>query len=117
MENSDNVYGEFAGMMRGLGAMDNPETMLIGTVKTYTSSKFEVEVDGLILDEDDVYIADYLTKGYSMPIETPYVYNSVFNTKSSIVRENRGLKKGDLVALMQCSDNDTFVVLCKVVKP
>lgn len=116
MENSDNVYGEFAGMMRGLGSMDNPETLLIGQVKTCTASKFEVEVDGLVLDEDDLYIADYLKKGFSFKLETPYVYDSYFNTKSSAVRDNR-LNKGDLVALMQCSDNDTFVVLCKVVKP
>lgn len=121
MENADNVYGEFAGMVRGLGSMDNPETLFIGEIKTCTASKFEVEVDGLILDEDDVYIADYLKYGYEFPLSTSYVsevhFGSETTTKQSkAVRGNR-LKKGDLVALMQCSDNDTWIVLCKVVKP
>lgn len=105
MDNAENVYGNFAGLMRGLGSMDNPETLVIGQVKS-TGSKFEIEIDGLILDDDDLYVAEYL--------KTPYVTSVNFGSETTT---KCNLKKGDLVACMQCSDNDTYVVLCKVVKP
>lgn len=110
MENAEQNYADFLGMMRTEGAHDNPETLLIGTMLSSNS----VEVDGLTLYRGDLYFADYLMEGFSYPLRTPYVYDSYFNRSSSAVRST-GLKKGDKVALMKCANNDTYVVLAKVV--
>ena len=111
MENAEEHYSGMLEVMRNQGKHDNPETLYIGEMLSSNS----VEVDGLKLTEDDFYIADYLKAGYSMPLVTPYVYNSSFNTSGSVKRSGSGLKKGDKVAIMKCENNDTYVVLCKVV--
>lgn len=111
MENAEEFYSSIMDNMRSEGAHDNPETLYIGTMLSSNS----VEIDGLKLTEEDILIADYLKAGYSMPLVTPYVYNSNFNTSGSVKRSGSGLKKGDLVAVMKCENNDTYVILCKVV--
>jgi len=113
VENAEEYYTDLLEKMRAQGSHDNPETLFIGEMLSSTS----VEVDGLKLTEDDFYIPDYLKAGYSMPLVTPYVYNSNFNTSGSVKRSGSGLKKGDKVAIMKCENNDTYVVLCKVVSP
>ena len=50
MANADQFYAEFMGVMREEGSKDNPETLFIGTMRSATS----VEIDGLVLDGDDV---------------------------------------------------------------
>lgn len=119
MANADQFYAELMGVMREEGSKDNPETLLIGTMVSATS----VEIDGLILEKDDIYIADYLMAGYQFPLKVPYVsdvsfghYDGSFKTTNPAVRAS-GLKKGDLVAVMKCNDNTTYVILAKVVKP
>lgn len=125
--NADQNYAELAGLFRQMGGMDNPQTLFIGTVKTWKedNSKIEIEVDDLILDQDDILVADYLMNGFRFPLETPYVssvtfghYDGSYKTVDTAVKHRKkGIKKGDLVALMKCNDNDTYVLLCKVVKP
>lgn len=111
MRNAEEHYIGLLHSMRDQGAHDNPETLYIGTMLSSDS----VEVDGLQLDSDDILIADYLKEGYSMPLVTPYVYNSEFSKKSAVKRDGSGLKKGDTVAIMKCENTDTYVILCKVV--
>lgn len=108
MENADQNYSEFLELMRNQGRMDNPQTLFIGTVKTWASdnSKIEIEVDDLILDQEDILVADYLMDGFKFPLKT---------TNPAV--KKGGLKKGDLVAVMKCNDNDTYVILAKVVSP
>lgn len=119
MANADQEYAELMGVMRQEGSKDNPETLFIGTMRSATS----VEIDGLVLDGDDVYIAAHLMAGYQFPLKVPYVsdvtfghYDGSFKTTNPAVRKT-GLKKGDLVAVMKCNDNTTYVILEKVVKP
>lgn len=117
MEDTDQNYIKFLEMMRNQGRKDNPQTLFIGTMKSATS----VEIDDLILEGDDLYIADYLMEGYKFPLVTPYVSSvsfgsETYNTTNPAVRKS-GLKKGDLVAVMKCNDNDTYVILAKVVSP
>ena len=125
MENADQNYSEFLELMRNQGRMDNPQTLFIGTVKTWASdnSKIKIEVDDLILDQEDILVADYLMDGFKFPLKTPYVssvtfghYDGSFKTTNPAVKKG-GLKKGDLVAVMKCNDNDTYVILAKVVSP
>lgn len=119
MAEADQHYAELLEIMRDEGSRYNPETLYIGTMKDATT----VEIDGLVLDKDDVYIADYLMKGFQFPLVTPYVssvsfghYDGSYKTTNPAVRAS-GLKKGDLVAVMKCTDNTTYVILAKVVKP
>lgn len=111
MENAEEYYSSIMDNMRNEGSKDNPETLYIGTMLSANS----VEIDGLKLTKDDIVIADYLKKGYSMPLSTPYVKDSSFNTCGSATRGSSGLKKGDTVAIMRCENTDTYVILCKVV--
>lgn len=119
MAKADQVCANLMDIMRQEGSKDNPETLFIGTMRSATS----VEIDGLVLDGDDVYIAAHLMAGYQFPLKVPYVsdvtfghYDGSFKTTNPDVRKT-GLKKGDLVAVMKCNDNTTYVILEKVVKP
>jgi len=115
--NADQHYAELAGLFRHMGSMDNPQTLFIGVMKDATT----VEIDDLVLDKDDIYIADYLMAGFKFPLKTSYVSSVNFGSETYGITNpavrSTGLKKGDLVAVMKCNDNDTYVILCKVVKP
>jgi hypothetical protein len=117
LDGADQHYAELAGLFRDMGSRDNPTTLFIGTMKSATS----VEIDGLVLEKDDIYMADYLLAGFEFPLKRSYVSSvnfgsETYGTTNPAVRST-GLKKGDLVAVMKCNDNDTYVILCKVVKP
>ena len=56
MAKADQVCANLMNIMRQEGSKDNPETLFIGTMRSATS----VEIDGLVLDGDDVYIAAHL---------------------------------------------------------
>jgi len=82
-------------------------------------------------------IADHLLAGYKREIVTPYVKSvkvevdttisisgesgsatsmaTVEDPKEKEIVTKTGLKKGDTVAVMKLSDNDTYVILAKVV--
>lgn len=117
MAKADQTCANFMEIMRQEGSKDNPETLYIGTMRSATS----VEIDGLVLDGDDVYIAAHLMAGYQFPLKTPYVssvnFGSETTTKTNPAVRSSGLKKGDLVAVMKCNDNTTYVILERVVKP
>ena len=113
MAKADQTCANLMEIMRQEGSKDNPETLYIGTMRSATS----VEIDGLVLDGDDVYIAAHLIAGYQFPLKTPYVCGSETTTKTNPAVRSSGLKKGDLVAVMKCNDNTTYVILERVVKP
>lgn len=113
MAKADQVCANLMDIMRQEGSKDNPETLFIGTMRSATS----VEIDGLVLDGDDVYIAAHLMAGYQFPLKVPYVsdvtfghYDGSFKTTNPAVRKT-GLKKGDLVAVMKCNDNTTLLTI------
>ena len=112
MAKADQTCANLMEIMRQEGSKDN-----IGTMRSATS----VEIDGLVLDGDDVYIAAHLMAGYQFPLKTPYVssvnFGSETTTKTNPAVRSSGLKKGDLVAVMKCNDNTTYVILERVVKP
>lgn len=130
---NDAFYAEMIQMMRAQGSKDNPITLQLGVMQSANS----VKIDDLILNSEDLYIADYLISGYTRQIKVPYVsgvtvdttQNSPFgsvgedgNYSDPDVRTTRqiqitytdGLKKGDLVAVQKLHDTNKFVILARV---
>ena len=132
---SDHYFAEMLGMMREQGAKDNPVTLQLGVMQSANS----VKVDDLVLNAEDLYIADYLISGYTRKIKVPYVsgvtvdttQSDPFGTMSSegvysdpdtqVSTQNQitfsdGLKKGDLVAVQKLENTNKYVILTRVVE-
>lgn len=134
--NSDRYYAELLTMMREQGKKDNPTTLQIGVMK----GKDSVEIDGLLLEAEDLYISDHLLKDPSRDIETPYLSDAklnvitapcqagtfVSNVTIELTKEDKigytdswkyynDLKDGDLVAVMKLSNTNKWVILARVV--
>ena len=126
----DHYLAEMLEIMRSQGAKDNPITLQLGVMQSPTS----VKIDDLVLNAEDLYIADYLVAGYTRQIKVPYVSGvSVDTTQSNpfaskdnsdpdtrVWRESQitytdGLKKGDLVAVQKLDGNNMYVILARVV--
>lgn len=132
---SDQYFAEMLGMMREQGRKDNPTTIQLGVMQSENS----VKIDDLVLNAEDLYIADYLVAGYARKIKVPYVSGvSVDTTQSDpfgavdgdgnysapdtqVSKQNQitfadGLKEGDLVAVQKLHDTNKYVILAKVVE-
>ena len=126
----DHYLAEMLEIMRSQGAKDNPITLQLGVMQSPTS----VKIDDLVLNAEDLYIADYLVAGYTRQIKVPYVSGvSVYPTQSNpfaskdnsdpdtrVWKESQitytdGLKKGDLVAVQKLDGNNMYVILARVV--
>lgn len=126
----DHYLAEMLELMRSQGAKDNPVTLQLGVMQSPNS----VKIDDLILNAEDLYIADYLVAGYTRTIKVPYVSGvSVDTTQSNpfaskdnpdpdtrVWKESQityidGLKKGDLVAVQKLDGNNMYVILARVV--
>lgn len=126
----DHYLAEMLELMRLQGAKDNPVTLQLGVMQSPTS----VKIDDLVLNAEDLYIADYLVAGYTRQIKVPYVSGvSVDTTQSNpfaskdnpdpdtrVWKESQityidGLKKGDLVAVQKLDGNNMYVILARVV--
>ena len=115
---SDHYFAEMLGMMREQGRKDNPVTLQLGVMQSANS----VKIDDLVLNAEDLYIADYLVAGYEYPVVTPYVtsvtvdyHSGSYTTTDKAVRSS-GLKKGDLVAVQKLHGTNKYVILVKVVE-
>lgn len=126
----DHYLAEMLELMRSQGAKDNPVTLQLGVMQSSNS----VKIDDLVLNAEDLYIADYLVAGYTRQIKVPYVSGvSVDTTQSNPFaskenpdpdtmtwKENQityidGLKQGDLVAVQKLDGNNMYVILARVV--
>ncbi|MBS5498947.1 MAG: DUF2577 domain-containing protein [Blautia sp.] len=126
----DHYLAEMLELMRSQGAKDNPVTLQLGVMQSPNS----VKIDDLVLNAEDLYIADYLVAGYTRQIKVPYVSGvSVDTTQSNpfASKDNPdpdtlywtekqityidGLKKGDLVAVQKLDGNNMYVILARVV--
>lgn len=113
----DYYYAEMLDMMRTQGKKDNPDTVQLGIMQSPT----KVKVNDLILDAEDLYIAEDFMKGYKFPLEDPYVKDEQFGNEGSSTEtlENavraKGLIKGDMVAVMKLQNTNKYVILAKVV--
>ena len=130
---NDAFYAEMIQMMRAQGSKDNPITLQLGVMQSANS----VKIDDLVLEAEDLYIADYLVAGYTRELKIPYVsgvtvdttQNDPFGTVDSegnyhdpdtrVTRQNKitytdGLKKGDLVAVQKLNDTNKYVILARL---
>ena len=115
---SDQYFAEMLEMMRAQGRKDNPVTLLLGVMQSNNS----VKINDLVLNAEDLYIADYLVADYTRKIEVPYI--SDVSYANSDVRVNKqdhitlmsAFKKGDLVAVQRLHNTNKYVILAKVVE-
>ena len=126
----DHYLAEMLEIMRDQGKKDNPVTLQLGVMQSPTS----VKIDDLVLNAEDLYIADYLVAGYTRQIKVPYVSGVSVDTtqsnpfaskdnsdpdtrvwKESQITYTDGLKKGDLVAVQKLDGNNMYVILARVV--
>ena len=73
---NDQYYAEMLNMMREQGKKDNPVTLQLGIMQSANS----VKVDDLVLNAEDLYIADYLVAGYTRELKIPYVSGVTVDT-------------------------------------
>lgn len=132
---SDQYFAEMLNMMREQGRKDNPVTLQLGVMQSANS----VKIDDLVLNAEDLYIADYLVSGYTRKIKVPYVSGVTVDTTQesgfvsasssgsysdpdtrtstqSQITFTDGLKKGDLVAVQKLQNTNKYVILVKVVE-
>ena len=126
----DHYLAEMLELMRSQGAKDNPVTLQLGVMQSSNS----VKIDDLVLNAEDLYIADYLVAGYTRQIKVPYVSGVSVDTtlsnpfaskdnpdpdtrtwKESQITYVDGLKQGDLVAVQKLDGNNMYVILARVV--
>lgn len=126
----DHYLAEMLEIMRSQGAKDNPITLQLGVMQSPTS----VKINDLVLNAEDLYIADYLVAGYTRQIKVPYVSGVSVDTtqsnpfaskdnsdpdtrvwKESQITYTDGLEKGDLVAVQKLDGNNMYVILARVV--
>ena len=108
---SDHIYAEMLEMMRAQGAKDNPSIPVLGEMQSANS----VKIDDLVLNAEDLYIADYLVSGYTRKIKVPYVPGVTVDTTQSNITYADGLKAGDLV-LVQALANNKYAIIVRVVE-
>ena len=128
---NDAFYAEMIQMMRAQGSKDNPITLQLGVMQSANS----VKIDDLVLNAEDLYIADYLVAGYTRQIKVPYVSGVSVDTtqsngfaskdnpdpdtrvwKQSQITYTDGLKAGDMVLVQKLNDNNKYVIIARVVE-
>lgn len=112
---SDQYFAEMLGMMREQGRKDNPTTLQLGVMQSANS----VKIDDLVLNAEDLYIADHLVAGYTRQPKVPYVSSVAPDAQTTVqtkITFTDGLKKGDLVAVQKLHDTNRYVILAKVVE-
>lgn len=116
--NKDYWYAQLLEVMKEQGGKSVPPTLQLGIMQSATS----VKIGELILNAEDLYIAEHLLAGYTIPLTTPYVDKVTFSgsdgsytTKDKAIKSS-GLQKGDLVTVQRLSDTNMYVILERVVK-
>lgn len=108
-------YSKMLMLFRNEGSKYNPPTLLLGEMTSST----DITIGKLVLDEDDYYISEHLTKpiltelNFTIDSSGGISHSHGWTDKSKYLKP---LKKGDLVLLYPLND-DKFVVIDKVVEP
>lgn len=101
-------YVKMLNLMKKKGAESNPLSISIGKVIA-PPPEIIVQTNDLQLYKEDLYIADYLLSGYSRQV-------SITNSEGSAINMLDTIKVGDELAVMPTEGNQTWIILCKVVK-
>lgn len=129
-----NPYSELVNHMRTQGAKYNTPYVQIGVVTT--ADPLSIKLGDLQIGADNLLVADYLMPSYQRKVSMPITEGG--GTMSEVVVGDHGshthvitelsindgavtftdgLKKDDLIALIPTLDEQTYIVLSKVVKP
>ena len=76
----------------------------LGRVRS--TSPLKIDIAGMTLDEDDIYVNTMLSAGYERDMS--------FNGASGTAEWAGGLKAGDQVMLIPTADKQKYFVLCTV---
>jgi hypothetical protein len=102
-------YVKILNLMTKKGAECNPLSICIGKVIA-PPPEIIIQTNNIQLYKDDLYIADYLLQGYSRNVSiAPNCTGNIITAKDTI-------KVGDELAVLPTVDNQTWIILCKVVK-
>ena len=112
MNKNDYAYAQLLGIMREQGGKDNPTTLELGIMQSANSLK----IGDLLLEAEDLYIADHLLANYSRKLKDPYVSSISPEEKQENITFADGLKKGDIVAVQRLHATDIYVILARVVR-
>lgn len=103
----EDSYSRLINIMQKHGAKYNPPSIDIGIV--ISDEPLTVKIGDLPLIKDNVLVADSLLENYTRQFEADGTI------KTYTMKD--GLKKDDLVACLSTQDRQTYIILCKVVKP
>ena len=109
-----NVFDEFINEMKDLGLSQLPEGLGLGEV--ISDSPLQIKKNELILEEENLYLADYLKPGYKRKMN--YTWRDKDGASGKQIETMTyldGLKTGDKVVLTPVMSGQKYVVLARVV--
>jgi hypothetical protein len=102
-------YVKILNLMTKKGSENNPLSICIGKVIS-PPPEIIIQTNNLQLYKEDLYIADYLLQGYSRKVSIAP------DCTGNIIAANDTIEVGDELAVLPTADNQTWIILCKVVK-
>ena len=100
-------YIKMLNLMKKKGAESNSPSICIAKVIS-PPPEIIIQTKDLQLYKDDIYIADYLLAEYSRKV-------SIANSTGTAITMLDTIKVGDELAVLPTGDNQTWIILCKVV--
>lgn len=129
-----NAYSAIINHMRTQGAKYNPPVVQVGVV--VAADPLTVKLGDLQISKDNLLVADYLLPSYQRQLNIPLTdgsgvmsaeevgpYGSHTHAISKLgvsdgaINFTDGLKQDDVVALIPTADEQTYIVLARVVSP
>lgn len=101
-----NQYEKLLNIIQGESKKHNSESLKVGKMRSATTC----EVGGLVLEKEDLYIADHLINPPCIEVNIS-IDNGIITDKSKYMKP---LKAGDLVVLYRLSD-EKYLLLERVV--
>ena len=106
-----NPYTRLLELMQKNGAALNPPSILLGEV--ISVSPLVISVGDTEVDNDNIYIADYLLEDYSRLINLLNI--PTIGTVETTMKYTNTFAAGDLLAVLPTIDEQTYIILCRVV--
>ncbi|MDQ7096942.1 DUF2577 domain-containing protein [Desulfosporosinus sp. PR] len=119
-----NPYSALINHMRTQGGKNNTPYVQVGRV--VTPEPLTLKLGDLQIGKESLLVADYLLPNYERKLNIPMTPASGNTTEGSIssvevpdgdIKFTDGLGADDLVALISTLDEQTYIILAKVVSP
>jgi len=114
-----NPYSELIGHMRTQGGKNNTPYVQVGIV--ISPDPLTIKLGDLQIGRANLLVADYLLPGYGRKYTTsgnvsmPALSINTSNTQSGDLAFSDGLATDDIVALIPTLDEQTYIILARVV--